>query len=376
VNDGQETILLVLVGTTPAVLTETVWALAFEEDPVLPDRIIALTTRSGADLLKEKLFTNGHWKDLKTVLSDRGIAIGNRLSFGPIGDSVRVVPAADRQTELEDVRSLADAEAMAEFCMETVRAFTESEHTRLIVSIAGGRKSSSALLHSVMTLLGRHDDRITHVLVDPEWERSDFFFPGCQGVLKQPNNQEWIDTSKVEITLMDVPFVPMRYFFERELKKAAGSFTRVIREMRSRVANLDQELNLIFDPSRGVVQINKTTIKPGANEYLLWLYFAERSRNGLEPLHNLAEVTVKDLQLLKDEWMENDNFDHWTHRSLEGFVDTKEDYRKWLGALRQSLQKHGFDRLQVERLIPRRGSWSIDLPTEEIQIIKPTNRVD
>ena len=46
-------VLIALLGMSPAVLTETVWALAHERPRILPSNIVALTTRPGRDKLKE-----------------------------------------------------------------------------------------------------------------------------------------------------------------------------------------------------------------------------------------------------------------------------------------------------------------------------------
>jgi len=43
-----ETILLAVTGMSPAVLTETIWALANEAEPVLPDRVVVVTTAARA----------------------------------------------------------------------------------------------------------------------------------------------------------------------------------------------------------------------------------------------------------------------------------------------------------------------------------------
>jgi hypothetical protein len=38
-----EVVLLAVTGMSPAILTETIWALAQENPPILPDRIAVLT---------------------------------------------------------------------------------------------------------------------------------------------------------------------------------------------------------------------------------------------------------------------------------------------------------------------------------------------
>ena len=46
-SESKRKILVVGMGTSPAVLTETVWALAHSNDPVVPDEIEVITTASG-----------------------------------------------------------------------------------------------------------------------------------------------------------------------------------------------------------------------------------------------------------------------------------------------------------------------------------------
>jgi len=43
----RRTILVACIGTSPAVLTETVWALAHRGMPVVPAEIVVLTTKTG-----------------------------------------------------------------------------------------------------------------------------------------------------------------------------------------------------------------------------------------------------------------------------------------------------------------------------------------
>ena len=46
-KSANRTILLAGMGTSPAVLTETVWALAHQEQPIVPDEIVVITTKLG-----------------------------------------------------------------------------------------------------------------------------------------------------------------------------------------------------------------------------------------------------------------------------------------------------------------------------------------
>ena len=51
-KSANRTILIAGMGTSPAVLTETVWALAHQEHSVVPDEVVMITTKSGKDALR------------------------------------------------------------------------------------------------------------------------------------------------------------------------------------------------------------------------------------------------------------------------------------------------------------------------------------
>ncbi len=367
-NEPTQTILISLVGTTPAVLAETVWALATQAEPVLPDRIIALTTAPGAAMLKGKLFVEGHWERMLHDLRGRGLDLDGKLKFGPIADSIRVFPDLSRSRELDDIRSLADNEAIAEFFMELIRSFTENDSVRLLVSIAGGRKTTSALLHSVMTLLGRAQDQINHILINDEWIfQKDFLYPGCTGEFVDPQTGEPLSSADAELELVEVPFVPLRYLFKRDLERSAGSYVELMNQLRTRTINVEDDLLAQLDTDRGSLSITGRDISLSANEFLLYLFFALRAKDGKPPVESYGSID-EDLKDLKAEHLRQDNFGHWSHQVLNSQFDAGEDLRKWASNIRAKLKRADFDSFQIDRLVPRGGHLAIDLPPENIQI--------
>jgi len=227
VNPHPETILLAVTGMSPAILTETVWALAQENPPVLPDRIVVLTTTVGKDQIERELFTpQPHFNDqcgwdcLREKLQERGHDMKGRLRFDPASDLhilTRWDESSHRNLFLSDIRTAADNEAVADCILEFVRSIVESPDTRLIASIAGGRKTVGTLLYACMTLVGREDDRLTHVLVNEPFDDARlsprFYFPEQPSAeLTTPDNKT-VRAPEAHIDLADVPFVPLRNLF-------------------------------------------------------------------------------------------------------------------------------------------------------------------
>ena len=72
------TVLVALCGRSPAVITETVWALAHEHPPLIPDRVVIITTREGREAIRRELLEDGIWRRLRETLH----ATPNKLIFG------------------------------------------------------------------------------------------------------------------------------------------------------------------------------------------------------------------------------------------------------------------------------------------------------
>lgn len=260
------TVLIAVTGESPAVLTETVWALARENPPVLPARVIVVTTTVGAARLQAELLApspafagRSPWQALRDTLlagradADRLLALEDaRVITGPAGPD----GCARR---LDDLRTRADNDAAADFILEQVRAITANADTRLVASIAGGRKTMGALLYAAMTLVGRESDRLTHVLVNaPFDQRLDpaFYFPSgkpSRHVLRGPDGRQTIHLSSTAvIELAEVPFVPLRNAFE-DLGRPAGGFAGLVARYGRELRELAEPPVVSFDVDRNAV---------------------------------------------------------------------------------------------------------------------------
>ena len=123
---NSEVVLLALTGMSPAVLTETIWALANppgSELPIIPDKVVVVTTGSGRDWIQRELFTPASefggvnaWEALRMVLLKGRHKSDPRLLL----DEIRVIKAPDAMSgcakALDDIRSVQDNEAAADFC--------------------------------------------------------------------------------------------------------------------------------------------------------------------------------------------------------------------------------------------------------------------
>jgi len=386
VNPHPETILLAVTGMSPAILTETVWALAQENPPVLPDRIVVLTTTVGKDQIERELFTpQPHFNDqcgwdcLREKLQERGHDMKGRLRFDPASDLhilTRWDESSHRNLFLSDIRTAADNEAVADCILEFVRSIVESPDTRLIASIAGGRKTVGTLLYACMTLVGREDDRLTHVLVNEPFDDARlsprFYFPEQPSAeLTTPDNKT-VRAPEAHIDLADVPFVPLRNLFSRELRRMPGRFSALVAQcsegIRKRSGN---RVKLVVHRSRPEIEVNGIRIKLSPKEQLLALFLADRGRKAQPAFaaYKDAEDSLNEYrEQLRREAPEND-FSDWRRLNSIASNFDEQEIRKAISRFRKKLIAAGPQAMLLLPFLPEAGRLSIDLPRKQISVI-------
>lgn len=362
-----ETTLLAVTGMSPAILTETVWALAREAEPLVPRRIIVVTTLAGRERILRDLFQSPPdgglcvWDALREALTNEGHDLAGCLRFGTTADDIRVITATDRINgrgiELEDLRSMAENEAAADFLLDQVRAITANPDTRLIASIAGGRKTMGALLYACLTLAGREDDRITHVLVNSPFDTDPaFFFPG------QPYDSAEPAGIEPHIELADVPFVPMRNLFQRELGRAVGTFSSLVASCRSEIRHrAAEDLRIEIPLNRPALSVNQAEIRLTDREHHLLICLAKLAKTNHPPIPSYGEALAA-LEAHQTEWLsliEDGRLPRGTQPAA-GFHD-EQDIRRVLSDLRKKIRSIGRHGMILADALPTRGRFSLDV---------------
>src|SRR5690606_17811494 len=110
--------LLTVTGLSPAIVTETIWALAKRKPTVIPDHVVFITTSTGVTKLNEELFTakpgwsgNTVWEALrKAVKAPPDKLIACQTAVIDMAD-----PQSGRTRQLDDIRTPEENSAAAEF---------------------------------------------------------------------------------------------------------------------------------------------------------------------------------------------------------------------------------------------------------------------
>lgn len=298
----MKTILLAVIGISPAVLTETIWALAQGNPPVVPDEVIVLTTSAGKKALKDQLFGKDEiWLSLRqNVLGIEQLA-SSSLVFSQEPANVKVFTEIKKgkRIPLDSIDSLEQNNAVADGILDELWAHTEKPDNRLIISIAGGYKSMSALMMSCLSILGRTHDRVTHVLVDAPYDEAGlgFFFRSQTRQELLTRAGATVKAADAKIRLFDVPWVPFRVLFEKELKQKPASYTQLINKLRGSLPDVVRPTYRWNNATRkGVVSFGNETVELGGRPAILFDFLLQRATSGRPPFadHTSAEESLRD----------------------------------------------------------------------------------
>jgi len=212
-------VLLAVSGLSPQILTETLYALAVAIDPpFVPTEIQILTTVEGAERARLSLLSDDPgW--FKRLCRDYGL---KPPAFGL--DQIQLITDANGQA-LEDIRELEDNASVADQLIARVRDLTADPDCALHVSLAGGRKTMGYYAGYALSLFGRPQDRLSHVLVAAPFEQSwIFFYPTPYSRVIETRDGKLADTKDARVTLAEVPFVRLREGLPTRLLEGRASF--------------------------------------------------------------------------------------------------------------------------------------------------------
>lgn len=212
-QDQKKSIALIAtLGTSPAVITELCWAIADQGWGNVESLDIITTTFGKEKLDNELLGSNGAYYGLIDELGSEGNL--------PEVYEIDIHVADNEQGEpLEDIRLKKHDDLLANEIQRVVRQRTKDPDTTVIASLAGGRKTMSAHLLSMMQLYGRLDDKCLHLLVDQPYENAkDFYYPTkTSKPIHNFNGEKVGDASEASVRLIEVPIVRLRSIVERKL---------------------------------------------------------------------------------------------------------------------------------------------------------------
>jgi len=263
-------ILVAVSGLSPQIITETLYGLAINSKPAwVPTEIHLITTQTGAhsatlNLLDKK---TGHFYRLcqDYQLTD--------IEFSP--QHIHVIRDKNGN-ELDDIRTPEQNDAAADFITHLISKLTQDNHSSVHVSIAGGRKTMGYYVGYALSLFGRTQDRLSHVLVSTGYENHPEFYyptPDTRIIQTRENNPKPLDTAKATVSLAEIPFIRMRDDIADRLVKGTAGFSETINFARK----AEQPPELIIDLNNKRLSASGETINLTDIQLAFYLWLLENT---------------------------------------------------------------------------------------------------
>lgn len=261
-------VLMTICGLTPQIVTETIFALATQQKPAfIPTEVKLVTTLDGAKRAIDTLLHNDCWF----------FRLCEEYSLPSIEFSEEsiVILRNSEDVELRDIRTVDDNEVAANQIVEQVRNLTNDPESALHVSMAGGRKTMGYFTGYALSLFGRPQDRLSHILVTPPFEsHPEFFYPAPQSRMIHSSMPESkpLDTHEAEITLASIHYVRLRDKLPQSVLDSGSNFLETVSAAQSAIGPPE----LIVDLKGKRISANKKVIKLPPAEIAFLAWFAER----------------------------------------------------------------------------------------------------
>ena len=369
-QDYPHRILLTIAGGSPAIVTETLYALTqTTKESFIPTEIHIITTAGAYQRIVETLL--GKNGKVQQLCEDYGLPL-------PIFPESNIHQIADKEgNKLADITSEADNEITADYITNTVRELTANEDTSLHVSIAGGRKTMTYYLGYAMSVFGRIQDTMSHVLVEDKYLSKDFYYPTLDSTELTARNGERFDTSKVKVMLGYLPYLRLRDGLTRELlEDYHKTYSEIIDIAQRQLAPLN--ITLIKKEEQPSLSCGGFTIDLTAVSLSLYIWLLQKHQQKVNAIaFTLAEQSQEHtLHFLEVYKQLSDKSEHYYKLKEETFQYQDNHFKypmdnKYFGehrakinkALEKALGKPTAIHYQIESK-GKRGSMSYLLPSE------------
>ena len=249
-------------GMSPAIITETLYALVVEQGFV-PDEIHVVTTLDGREKVHRDLLNpqSGHFHAFV-----RDYLPGRTIRFND--DTIHLIgqDTDGTGTALADIQTDEDNRHAADTIYRVLRQLKAQAPTQLHASVAGGRKSMSFYMGQAFSLVAEPADRLSHVLVNEPFESvPDFFYPPSVPRLFVTRSGQRVSSAAARIQLAGLSVIKLGAMLGELPVAAQKDFDFA---MRLAQATLEPPMvRLCFD--KGRVEMLGRTIDMAPQEFLL-----------------------------------------------------------------------------------------------------------
>lgn len=284
-TEPHRSILVSVTGMTSQVVTETLFALVTQEK-VVPTEIHLITTANGRNRALRDLL-DSQTGQFHAFCRDYDLL--GRIRFD---DSMIHVICDPNGRPLTDIRTQDDNTQAADLIVHLMQQFCSNPTTSVHVSLAGGRKTMSFFVGYALSLFGRAQDRLSHVLVSEPYENNrDFFYPTQIPHTIFNDAGEPLDAQEAKISLADIPFVRLRTGLPETLLDGKVGYSETVRVAQNRIV---PPVRISFDIETRSVLFGETPVKMTPILFSIYLWLAWRRKEGLGPVRPGSDAKAEE----------------------------------------------------------------------------------
>jgi len=294
----NKNILICVSGLTPQIITETLFCLSMQKK-IQIDELYVITTARGRDVilgLDEEYNKKRGYPPLKNEI-ERMCNKFKKIQL-PSFSMRNIVVANELSIELPDIRNDKDNKLFPNTLCEFINEKTKNNSNILHCSISGGRKSMSVDMAFALSLFGRENDKLWHVLTHENQEFKHFF----------PENK----SQEKDLELADLPFVKLRSMIAEVTKNESFNkmtYTDLVKFTQNELRRKSAD-KLFISISRGEMWYgNNERVKVEPKPIEIYRYFIENNSSSKNPIKIEALVN-------------NFSTDKRTGEKIKGYDDT------------------------------------------------------
>lgn len=263
----MKNILICVSGLTPQIITETLFCLSVQKK-IKIDELYVITTSRGRDVISgsdDKIKYPAFKRELKSMCSLYKI----NLPKFELNDT-HVIVAKEQTIELSDIRNDKQNKLFPNKLCEFMNKKTKDKSNVLYCSISGGRKSMSVDMAFALSLFGRENDKLMHVLTH---EGNEFkgFYPASKKEEK-------------DLEIAELPYVRLRSIISRQTGNKNFNemkFTDIVSFTQSELKTAFNKLELSERLSSFTFgEFGPVRLEPA--ELILYKFILSRKLNGEE----------------------------------------------------------------------------------------------
>ena len=291
----MKNILLFSTGLSPQVVTESIYYHTQIRKPSLRIDAIHIITDAKCEplVINELLPDNNGW--LLKLADDYQID-PNEVKLPQ--ENIHILKDHTGRPMM-DLLTVEENNAAVETVFRIIKNLTSDNQTRLITSVAGGRKSMSVIVGQAMQFYAREQDLITHVIVDDcIIGTKDFFYPTPISK-KVKIKGKIVDYHDVKIHLDEIPFIRLRPILGNFLMESTGtSLTSLVKSAQQQIDDMLKPINIIVDQKTKHLSISGMVVKLPAKNFALYtlmlkLRMTKYKSDNNEPGYILAEKIIE-----------------------------------------------------------------------------------